>query len=201
MSGVMRVVPAKEPREKHLAGVIELSNRKEIRYIDMRQFGLMVARPGHEVDAMPEFAHYGPEPLSAAFTAEYLREALAKRSAALAVALMDQGLVAGIGKIYADEILFRAGIRPTRKAGTLTRPLVRRLWQAIRDTLEEAVACGGTSAEDETYRDVYGLAGRFQDRLMVYQRTGEACRVCRTAIRRQRMTGGRGMHWCPKCQK
>jgi formamidopyrimidine-DNA glycosylase len=71
---------------------------------------------------------------------------LTKRSAALEVALMDQGLVAGIGKIYADEILFRAGVRPTRKAGTLTRPLVRRLWLAIRDILEEAVACGGTSA-------------------------------------------------------
>ena len=113
MSGHIRVAKKGEEREKHLAGVLELTHRREIRYVDPRTFGLMVARPGHDVDTMPEFEKYGPEPFSEAFAPEYLKQTFARRSVDIEVALMDQSVVAGIGKIYADEICFRAGIRPT----------------------------------------------------------------------------------------
>lgn len=201
MTGLINVVPRKEPLAKYTAGVVELTDGRQIRFLDQRQFGLMVARPGQDVDIMPEFEKYGPEPLSDAFTPEYLKQAFARRSTNLEVTLMNQQVIAGIGKIYADEILFRAGLRPTRKANSLTGPMRQRLWQATREVLGEACACGGTTTPDETFRDMYGMPGRFADRLYAYQRTGQPCRVCSTPIKRTPMPGARGIHWCPKCQK
>jgi formamidopyrimidine-DNA glycosylase len=201
MTGLINVVQKKEPLAKYTAGVIALTDGRQIRFLDQRQFGLMVARPGQDVDTMPEFDTYGPEPLSEAFTPEYLKQAFARRSTNLEVTLMNQQVIAGIGKIYADEILFRAGLRPARKANSLTGPMRQRLWQAAREVLAEACTCGGTTTPDETFRDMYGMPGRFQDRLFAYQRTGQPCRVCGTAIKRTPMPGARGMHWCPRCQK
>ena len=201
MTGLIVVVPTKEPLVKHTAGVVELTDKRQIRFIDQRQFGLMVARPGQDVDAMPEFEKYGPEPFSEEFTPEYLKQALSRHSTNLEVTLMNQQVIAGIGKIYADEICFRAGLRPTRKANSLTGPMRERLWQATREVLAEACSFGGTTTPDESFRDLYGMAGRFADRLTAYQRTGEPCRVCGMPIKRTPMPGGRGMHWCPKCQK
>jgi len=201
MTGLINVVPAKEPLVKHTAGVIELTDGRQIRFVDQRQFGLMVARPGQDVDAMPEFDTYGPEPLSEAFTPEYLKQAFARRSTNLEVTLMNQQVIAGIGKIYADEILFRAGLRPSRKANALTGPMRQRIWEATREVLKEACSFGGTTTPDESFRDLYGMAGRFADRLNAYQRAGQPCRVCGATIKRTPMPGGRGMHWCPKCQK
>lgn len=201
MTGLLRVASPGEPLDTHTAATIGLRGKKQVRFIDQRQFGSITARPGHDVDQMLEFRDYGPEPFSDEFTPAYLRDVLSRRGAGIEPVLMNQGVVAGIGKIYADEILFRAGIRPNRPANKLTGPMRERLWQATRDVLCEAISSGGSSAADETYADVYGMPGRFQDRLQVYQRTGEPCRVCGTPIRRAKMTGGRGMHWCPKCQK
>jgi len=196
MSGHLRIAKKGEPREKHLAGVLELAGGREIRYVDPRTFGQMVARVGHDPDTMPEFESYGPEPLSKEFTADYLKSVLGHRSVGLQVALMNQAIVAGIGKIYADEICFRAGIRPTRKVSTLTGPMRQRLVEATRGVLRQAIRLGGTTTGDESWP-----YGRFQDKLFVYQRAGEACRVCKTTIRRTAMPGGRGMHWCPGCQR
>lgn len=200
MTGLVQVTPKKEPVPEHTAAVLHLRDGRQIRFVDQRQFGVLTAREGHDVDAMPEFQEYGPEPFSEQFTLEYLKQAFARRGAALESVLMDQHVIAGIGKIYADEICFRAGIRPTRGARRLTGPMRERLWRATREVLTEAIECRGSSAADETYRDVYGMPGRFQERLRVYQRTGQPCRVCGTAIKRTAMPGGRGMHWCPECQ-
>jgi formamidopyrimidine-DNA glycosylase len=79
--------------------------------------------------------------------------------------------------------------------------MIERLWRATGEVLSVGIASRGSSAADETYRDIYGIPGRFQDRMTVYQRTGQPCRVCGTPIKRARLAGGRGMHWCPKCQK
>jgi formamidopyrimidine-DNA glycosylase len=201
MTGLLRISSPDEPISKHTAATIDLRGKKQIRFIDQRQFGSITARPGHDVDEMAEFADYGPEPFSDEFTAAYLKDVLSRRGAGIESVLMNQNVIAGIGKIYADEILFRAGIRPSRPANRLTGPMRERLWQATRDVLYEAISSGGSSAADESYADVYGMPGRFQDRLQVYQRTGEPCRVCGTPIRRAKIAGGRGMHWCPKCQK
>ena len=201
MTGLVRVVPAGEAVEAPPAAALLLSDERELRFFDPRTFGALIARPGHDIDGMPEFARCGPEPLSEEFTLEYLAEALSRRTAKLEQVLMNQCVVAGIGKIYADEICFRAGIRPGRRACGLTGAMRERLWQAIRDVLAEGIECRGSSARDESYRDIYGMPGRFQDRMRVYQRTGEPCLCCGSAIRRTRIPGGRGMHWCPCCQK
>jgi formamidopyrimidine-DNA glycosylase len=201
MTGVLRVVPAKTSVEQTAVASLVLSGAKQLRFLDQRRFGSMTARPGHDVDAMPEFEHYGPDPFSEDFTPDHLKRAFSRRTAKLELVLMDQGVVAGVGKIYADEICFRAGLRPGRRAGGLTGPMRERLWRVTREVLSDGIGARGSSGRDETYRDVYGMPGAFQDRMCVYQRTGEPCPVCGTAIRRTRIPGGRGMHWCPKCQR
>ncbi len=201
MTGLLRVLGAREQAERKPAAVLALSGRKHLRFFDTRTFGALIARRGHDVQSMPDFAQYGPEPLSDEFTLEYLAGALSRRRAKLQDVLMSQHVIAGIGKIYADEICFRAGLRPGRRACGLTGPMRQRLWRAVREVLAEGIECRGSSARDGSYRDVYGMPGRFRDRMHVYQRTGDACRICGTAIRRTRMAGGRGMHWCPSCQR
>ncbi len=201
MTGILRVVPAKAPADETAVADLLLSGGRRLRFLDQRRFGSMIARPGHDVDATPEFEGYGPEPLSEEFTPDYLKRAFARRIAKLELVLMDQSVVAGVGKIYADEICFRAGLRPGRRAGGLTGPMRERLWRATREVLSEGIEARGSSGRDETYRDVYGMPGTFQDRMRVYQRTGEPCRACGAAIRRTRIPGGRGMHWCPTCQR
>jgi formamidopyrimidine-DNA glycosylase len=201
MTGMVRVAAAEEEDEPHTAAVLGLEDGREIRFLDVRTFGALIARRGHDVAAMVDFAGYGPEPLSDTFTPHYLKQAFAGRRAKLQDVLMNQHVVAGIGKIYADEICFRAGLRPGRQAGGLTGPMRERLWRAVREVLREGIECGGSSARDQAYLNVYGEPGEFQDRMCVYQRTGEPCRVCGELIRRTRMPGGRGLHWCPRCQR
>ena len=124
-----------------------------------------------------------------------LQAALAGRRTAIKPALLDQRVVAGVGNIYADESLFRAGIRPERSAGSLTRSEVERLAEALRAVLHEAVEGGGTTSDE--YVDVHGLAGRYTPR--VYDRGGAPCLDCGTTLTRCRL-GGRGTVYCPQCQ-
>ncbi|MBN1457993.1 MAG: bifunctional DNA-formamidopyrimidine glycosylase/DNA-(apurinic or apyrimidinic site) lyase [Armatimonadetes bacterium] len=201
MTGMLRVARTEEANESHTAAVLALGDGREVRFLDARTFGALIARRGHDITAMPDFAHYGPEPLSGLFTPDYLKEAFAGRRARLQDVLMNQRVIAGIGKIYADEACFRARLRPGRRAGGLTGAMRERLWQAIREVLREGIECGGSSARDRAYLDIYGEQGEFQERMCVYQRTGEPCRSCGEPIRRTRMPGGRGMHWCPACQR
>ncbi len=114
MTGLVRVVSSQEPMEKHAAAVFELADRRQIRLVDQRTFGSVAARPGHDVNAMPEFCAYGPEPFSEEFTPEYLKEAFSRRSANIESVLMNQNVIAGIGKIYADGYLLsgRSAARP-----------------------------------------------------------------------------------------
>jgi len=201
MSGTIRLASSHQAREESPAAELTLSGGLSVLFFDPRTFGALIAREGNDIDRMPEFKHHGPEPLADEFTVEYLAKALARRKAKLEDVLMNQRVVAGIGKIYADEICFRAGLRPGRRASGLTGSMRERLWHAIREVLAEGIECRGASARDESYRDIYGKPGEFQERMWVYQRTGQPCRSCGTNIRRTRMSGGRGMHWCPECQK
>jgi formamidopyrimidine-DNA glycosylase len=201
MTGNVRVVRTGDSDEPHTVAVLSLEGGREVRFLDVRTFGALIARRGHDVNAMAEFASYGPEPLSEALTPAYLQRAFAGRRARLQDVLMHQHVIAGIGKIYADEICFRAGLRPGRRAGGLTGPMRERLLRAIREVIREGIECGGSSARDRAYLNIYGKQGEFQERMCVYQRTGGACRVCGEPIRRTRIPGGRGMHWCPRCQR
>jgi len=201
MSGRLQVCPSRRKLENHTRALFRLSGGRQLRFIDPRQFGLLVAHRGTAAEAFPEFRAYGPEPLSPEFTPAHLARALSRRSCRLGIALMDQRLVAGIGKIYSDEICFRARLSPLRTAASLSEADCRRLWRATRRVLRSAVRLQGTSSADGAYRDAHGDYGRFRTRLMVYQRTGQPCRICATPIRRERIPGGRGLHWCPRCQR
>jgi formamidopyrimidine-DNA glycosylase len=199
MSGTLKVVPADTPFDRHTHMRLELSGGDELRFRDPRMFGLIALRNGSEINTFPEFAHYGPEPLSPEFNAEYFSRVLKNRTAKIGIILMDQRVVTGLGKIYADEVLFCAGLRPTRAAGKLTKKEIAKLVACTKKVLEKAIGDRGTSASDGSYVDAYGLQGGF--RPAAYQRTGQPCVKCRQPIRRTRLTGGRGLHWCPKCQK
>ncbi len=186
---------SQEPPHTHM--VLHLNPPRLLRYVDPRTFGETAVVPAGGYDALPGLARLGPEPLERLFTAERLRQAL-RTSARVKAALMDQRRIAGIGNIYADEILFRAGIDPHRKADSLSAEELTRLHRSIRSVLREAIKRRGSSVSD--YVDASGRPGSFQERHLVYRRGGEPCCACGEPIRRT-LIGGRSTHWCPCCQR
>lgn len=197
MEGRYSVVPGGEPVEKHTHVLFHLTDGTDLRYKDVRQFGTMhLFRPGEEFE-LPPLCKLGLEPLEDAFTAEALRGLLDGRRAPIKPLLLNQAYVAGLGNIYVDESLHKAGIHPERPAASLRRAEWERLHAAIRSTLEEAVEAGGTSVR--SYVNGQGEMGMFQFNLYVYGREDEPCRTCGTAIVKT-VLGGRGTHVCPVCQ-
>jgi formamidopyrimidine-DNA glycosylase len=171
----------------------------ELRFTDARKLGeLYLFSPGRYEDL--DVSTRGPEPLSDAFTPGYLAKILAKRKKAIKPVLMDQDVVAGIGNIYSDEILFEARIHPQRPASSLGSREIGRLHQAAQGVLERAIQMRGTSARDERFVDAFGRQGNFQSQLKVYQRTEQPCFVCGQPISTSKL-GGRSAHFCPRCQK
>lgn len=197
MTGQLLLRAADSPREAHVHLVFGLSGLEELRYADLRKFGgfdyLTRGRP------LPGgLATLGPEPLGEEFTPEALADALHGRRAPLKSVLLDQRRVAGIGNIYADEILHRAGLSPTKPAGSLDAAAIEHLHGIIRAVLAEGIAYRGTTKRN--YVDGDGRPGEYQERLRVYGRAGRPCCVCGTGIERT-VVGGRGTYYCPRCQK
>jgi formamidopyrimidine-DNA glycosylase len=197
MSGSLRVVASAEAWKTHDHVAITLDHGKQLRFHDPRRFGLVLRLAGDPLEH-PLLQHLGPEPLEPGFTAEHLQAACGKRSAAIKLVIMDARVVVGVGNIYASEALFRAGILPRTRACRVSRPRLARLALAIRAVLTEAIAEGGTTLRDFLQSD--GRPGYFRQRLDVYERKGEPCRICGTPIRRA-VVGQRSTYWCPKCQK
>ncbi|HEU0186622.1 MAG TPA: bifunctional DNA-formamidopyrimidine glycosylase/DNA-(apurinic or apyrimidinic site) lyase [Gallionellaceae bacterium] len=197
MSGSLRVLPVDTPPEKHDHFDLVLDNGMLMRLRDPRRFGAVL---WHEGDVMqhPLLVGLGPEPLDDAFDGEHLYRATRKRSAAIKLVLMDSHVVVGVGNIYANEALFRAGIRPQLAAGKLSLPRCAVLVQRIKETLTESIAQGGSTLRDFVQSD--GKPGYFQQHYWVYGRTGERCRRCGTPIR-QIKQGQRSTFFCPQCQK
>ena len=176
-------------------------NKKiELRFNDVRRFGyVQYLAPGDEC-VHRLLKDLGPEPLEDDFTFTYLVEKAARRSLPVKNFLMDAKIVVGLGNIYVNEALFRAGIHPLRSVSTLTSDEWRNLRNAVRHVLRAAVRAGGTTLQDEMYRGADGELGYFQMRLKVYQREGEKCAKCDTAIEKITMSG-RSTFYCPFCQK
>ncbi len=195
MSGRLYVVPAEQPLDKHEHTVFEMDGGQQLRFHDVRKFGRVCL-----VDEAEQVTgELGPEPLSDDLTlAEFCRR-LETRSGRLKSLLLNQAFLAGLGNIYADEVLFRAGLHPQRSAASLTPAEQARLYEAIRTVLRRAVASRGTTLGDGGYVDVRGQAGDYQDQIAVYGRTGEPCVRCQTPIERL-VIGGRSSHYCPHCQ-
>jgi len=197
MSGRLWVVRNGEPPAPHDHFDLALENGTVVRLRDPRRFGLVLWQAGNPL-AHTLLARIGPEPLSDAFDGAALHAATRKRRSAIKLALMDSRVVAGVGNIYANEALFRAGINPRLAAGRLSRDRCGLLVEKVRETLERAIRAGGSSLRDYVRSD--GLAGNFQSEFRVYGRTGEPCPHCGTKIREIRQ-GQRSTFYCPKCQK
>ena len=152
--------------------------------------------PGEE-NKHPLISRLGPDPFSDDFSVEYLASAFGRKASVKGL-LLDQSVVAGLGNIYVDEVLFAAGIHPTRKANTLDRGEIQKLQAAARDILNRAIELRGTTFD--SYHDAFGETGKFQHQLKVFTRAGEPCPVCGTTIVKSRVAG-RGTHTCPSCQR
>lgn len=200
MSGRLLLNDPQDPPSPHTHVVLTLSDGSELRFIDPRTFGQMAVVTGHDPDRMIELGHYGVEPLDDAFTPEALVMMMAGKQALVQAVLMDQTKIAGVGKIYADEACFLAGVDPRRQAKTLTSEEIARLHAAVREVLKRAIASRGTSTLDAAYRDASGETGGFQHHLHVYQRVNQPCRRCGTLVE-YRPFQGRRMHFCPHCQR
>ena len=197
MSGNLRILSSAVPPEKHDHFDLVLANGKIMRLRDPRRFGAVLWHVG-ELANHPLLAKLGPEPLLDEFDGEALYRATRARSAAIKLVIMDNQVVVGVGNIYANEALFRAGIKPQTAANSLSKIRCARLVAEIRDTLREAIELGGSSLRD--YVDSDGKQGYFQQNYWVYGRTGLPCRRCGNTIRLIRQ-GQRASFYCAQCQK
>jgi formamidopyrimidine-DNA glycosylase len=200
MSGQLLRANPKDPLDKHTHVVLSFAGASQLRFVDPRTFGeLFVTTPEHLEEELPELAHLGFDPIDQQMAWTRFGEMLATRRTKLKPLLMDQRFVAGIGNMYADEILFGAGLRHDRNSDTLTPQEIRRLYRSVVETLQDAIKHRGSSLADEQYRDLFGDVGDFQRLHNVYDREGEACPRCRSTIVRVK-TNGRSSFFCPQCQ-
>jgi formamidopyrimidine-DNA glycosylase len=203
MTGQLFVVPAGSPEDRHVHVVLALADGREIRFRDIRKFGRIGLYRRDAVTGLPAEGEAegvlatGEEPLSEGFTAAVLGRLLSPRRGRLKTLLLNQDFIAGVGNIYADEALWRSRLHPLRDAHTLRPGDVRRLHQALREVLAEAVERRGSSVDDYTAPEG---DGSMQEHLQVYQRAGEPCDRCGRPIRRI-VVGGRATHFCSWCQR
>ena len=197
MSGSLRILEPKVPPRLHDHWDLGLDSGKILRFHDPRRFGSL-----HWTTANPLehklLAKLAPEPLSDAFDAEYMFRATRKRRVAIKQLIMNSQTVVGVGNIYASEALFRSAISPRRAAHRITRAQAGALTQAIKQVLVEAIDIGGTTLRD--YVNADGIPGYFRQKLFVYERAGEACRVCKAPVK-QFQQGQRSTYWCRNCQR
>jgi len=189
MTGRMLVCQPDAEKAKHTHLIAQLKSGRELRFVDPRRFGRLEVRD-------TDFNGPGTEPLRV--SVEDFAKLFHKSKAPIKAALLNQKFLHGVGNIYADESLFRAGVRPRRRAHTLTKTELQKLHVALQEVLHEAIAAGGSSVSDYVGAD--GEEGFFQLQHRAYGREGQPCLVCKTPIKKI-VVGGRGTHYCPKCQK
>ncbi|CAA9568858.1 MAG: Formamidopyrimidine-DNA glycosylase [uncultured Thermomicrobiales bacterium] len=195
MTGQLRVVPATAPPDRFERVAFALAGGDELRFSDIRRFGRVALLD--EAELVERLRALGPEPLGDEWGAEAFAAGLARRRSRLKPLLLDQSFLAGLGNIYVDEALHRAGLHPLILADEVPAARAVALHAAVREVLAEAIASGGTSFSN--YRDAYGGEGDYYERRRVYGRADQPCLTCGDAIRRI-VVGGRGTHFCPSCQ-
>lgn len=196
-AGFVRAVDVSEVAVSEVDGAVE-----ELRFVDPRTFGeVVVYSPSEAESLVPEIARLGPDPLVDGVSLRYLRSRAAATRRGAKAFLLDQSIIAGIGNIYSDEILHRAGIHPLRPADRIGRIPAQRLQRAIDEVLRDAVDAGGSTLRDAQYVDLLGRSGSFQDRHRVYGRAGQICGSCGRGRIRSATVAGRTGHWCGVCQR
>lgn len=207
MSGRVLIAEPGAPRPAHTHVVAHLAQTAdappiELWFVDPRTFGeVLVFDPERAATQVPELSRLGPDPLVDDFTPAVLAERLARKRGSLKAVLLDQSVVAGIGNIYADEIMHRAGLRWSREPGRMSRPTIERLHRAIVEVLAVAVESGGSTLDDTQYVDVDGATGSFQHQHRVYGRAGEPCLTCGRARISRTVVAGRTTCYCAVCQR
>ena len=198
MTGHLSIVDPVVPLEKHTHAVFFLDDGRQLRYRDPRRFGRLLLGSEQALLSSKKMPVLGPEPIDPDFAADELYRRLRKRRTALKAVLLDQAAIAGVGNIYADESLHRAGLRPDRIAGTVSRQSARRLHESLRESLQVAIQNRGSSVD--TYRDAWGERGGQQEKLLVYGRAGEPCFTCGRPLSSKRIAG-RTTVFCRRCQR
>lgn len=199
MSGQLLWMPTTEPIHPHTRVRLLFGQGQDLRFIDQRTFGQMwwIPATAKPTEVMKGLAALGPEPLSDEFSIDYLTQTLTKRQRPIKTALLDQTLIAGLGNIYADEVLFLSGVHPTTTCATLTPKQVRSLHKSIQTVLKTALEEGGTTFSN--FLNVVGVNGNYGRAAWVYGRKGQPCRHCGTPIESLRLAG-RSSHFCLHCQ-
>ena len=203
--GKERAIPL-EPKEvvedsynQYVHVIFYLDDKRMLGFSDVRKFGKVVLGTVEQIENLPEIKNLGPEPLEKSFNLKKLTEILKKgRSKKIKSVLMEPNIIAGIGNIYSDDILWRAKIHPLRKTDSLSSKELKELYNAIKTILSKAVSLRGTSFSD--FRDTSGKEGYYAGYRLVYQREDEPCKRCGTKIQRV-VVGGRSAHFCPNCQR
>ena len=202
MSGQLLKASPKDPVAKHTHAVLTFAppGAMQVRFVDPRTFGeLFVATPDEIGAVVPELSELGFDPLETPMSWERFGLLVRGRKAKLKSLLMDQSFIAGIGNLYADEILFAAGLRYDRDSASISPQEARRLWRGMTEVLSEAIKARGSSLADEQYVDLYGRTGKFQEQHQVYAREGMRCLRCRATIARVKFAQ-RSTYFCPSCQ-
>lgn len=198
MSGLLLWCNRRDSLQKHTRVRLFFQGEGELRFVDTRTFGkIWLVEDSQPSKVITGLQKLGPEPFGDYFTNAYLAQKLGKSKRCIKPLLLDQGLVAGIGNIYADEVLFRSGIKPETIAANLSLTQIENLRRSILEVLQRAIEEGGTTFKD--FINVMGVNGNYGGVAWVYGRKGEPCRVCSTAIERIKL-GGRSTHFCPQCQ-
>jgi len=190
--------PLNESVNRFIHLVFFLNNGKMLALSDLRKFAKVVLGSAEEILNSKDIKELGPEPLEKTFTLKKFKEAVRDKKAKIKQVLMDQKVIAGIGNIYSDEILWQAKIHPFKPANKLKNKELKAIYEAMGEILEKAVKLRGTSISD--FRDPEGRKGNYVEILSVYQREGEECPRCGRKVKRIKL-GGRSAHYCPKCQK
>jgi len=198
MTGWLRIFPAAEPQPAHTHLVLGLDRKRELRYSDARRFGQISTYQRADERSHPALKVLGPDPLDASVDgAKLLYDNARRRNVTLKALVLDQGVIAGMGNIYASEALWISKLRPSTRSSKLSAKAADSLWQAIRQVLDHAITHGGTTLRD--FVDAAGSSGEHADYLHVYGREDEPCARCKAKIRRT-VQQGRSTYFCATCQ-
>lgn len=199
-----RVIPIepkeaiKDPQNQYIHLILYLDEGRILALSDLRKFAKVILGPKNEVENLPDLKALGPEPLDPSFKVNKFISLISSKKGKIKQVLMDQAVIAGIGNIYSDEILWLAKIHPFKAANKLSEKELKNLYSAMKKILNKALKMRGTSISD--YRDTAGKKGYYNQARLVYQREGEKCRRCGVKIKRVKM-GGRSAHYCLACQR
>ena len=198
MEGKYYIKPHTDEINKHEHIIFELDNGLDLRYHDVRKFGRMYLIEKENIESYEGVHKQGIEPIDDKLTKEYLYEKFKNSNLTMKELLLDQTIISGLGNIYADEVLYGAGINPERKGKDIKLEECERIKDSSKKIIEKAIECGGTTIR--SYTSSLGVIGHYQDYLMVHKREGEPCFKCGTIIKRIKI-GGRSTYYCSKCQK